>query len=153
MYHLSLQVVLLRMIYSTSTAIANAFALFWGPLILLWMAYWAERSQLQTTCFLGLWYFTRVALEIFCKLLINLFLANYSAAQLMCQFHGDTYDSDWNRVSFTLKSSHLLCLNYTQETLIPYLQCQNKGDCLLIRIWMALGRFHVWEGEKENTFS
>ena len=55
MYHLSLQVVLLRMIYSTSTAIANAFALFWGPLILLWMAYWAERSQLQRTAFSGLW--------------------------------------------------------------------------------------------------
>lgn len=30
MYHLSLQVVLLRMIYGTSTAIANAFALFGG---------------------------------------------------------------------------------------------------------------------------
>lgn len=53
MYHLSLQVILLRMIYSTSTAIANAFALFWGLLILLWMAYWAGRSQLQRACFLG----------------------------------------------------------------------------------------------------
>ena len=49
-------------------------------------------EQRETNCrgppFSGLRCFTRVALKLFCKLLINLFLAEYPEVQLIFQLHG-----------------------------------------------------------------
>lgn len=138
MYHLSLQVVLLRMIYSTSRAIANAFALFWGPLILLWMAYWAGRSQLQTTCLL--W-----AGMVYKGCLINVllsftkrFLAKHSEAQLMFQFHrailgARAFRKVTPKSGFPLLSGRgVLRCDSIEGTLIPHRKCQSKIDIYLL---------------------